>query len=131
MAPSISDYAEAKLLDAVFNSAPFCVTGDPYVSLHTGAPSEAAGSDGTEIVGGSYARKQVSWVNATSGAGTLDNSKHAFFTNMPACTLTHVGIWDAASAGNQLWSGALTTSKVVNSGDSFELGTGDIDVTLA
>ena len=128
---SIADYAESRLLDAVFSHTPFCVSSDPYVSLHTGAPAETSTADGTEIVGGSYARKQVSWTKSGATSGALDNSKHAYFTNMPACTLTHVAIWDAATTGNQLWSGALTTSKVVNSGDSFELATGDIDVTLA
>ena len=131
MAPSIADYAEARLLDSIFSHTPFCVSSDPFVSLHTGAPAESSASDGTEIIAGAnaYLRKQVSWTKSSATGGTLDNSKHAYWTNMPACTLTHVGIWD--SAGNQLWSGALTTSKVVNAGDSFEIATGDLDVTLS
>ena len=125
---SISNYLEAKLLDATFNSQPFAVTGDPYVSLHTGDPGETGLSVG-ELTSGTSPRKQVNFNNASGG--TLDNATHAYFTSVPGqFTITHIGVWDSLTGGNHLWSGALTTAKVVNQGDTFELGTNDIDVTL-
>ena len=122
---SISNYLENKLLDAVFNATAFNVTGDPYISLHTADPGETGAS---EVTGGSYARQQAAFGAAASGA--LSNSANIDFAGMPAVTVTHVGVWDAASAGNFLWGGALTASKVVNSGDTFRLPAADLDVTL-
>jgi len=49
---------------------------------------------------------------------------------MPACTVTHVGIWDAESSGNFLMGGSLDASKVVNAGDTFTIAAGDLDVSV-
>ena len=46
-------------------------------------------------------------------------------------TVTHVGIFDAASSGNLIAWAALTTSKAVTSGDVFRFNAGELDVTLA
>ena len=50
---------------------------------------------------------------------------------MPACTVTHIGIWDAASSGNLLYHGAVSSSKTVASGDTISLAVGQLTVTLA
>ena len=121
---SISNYCEDKLLDAVFNAASFSVA-TAYVSLHTADPGET-GAD--ECTGGSYIRQLGSFGAASGGA--LANDANCVFTLMPACTVTHAGIWDAESAGNCLWAGALAASKTLNAGDTFQINTGDLDVTL-
>jgi len=121
---SISDYLENELLDAVYNADAFSVT-TPYVSLHTADPGETGAS---EVTGGSYARQAGSFGVASGGA--VSNDALIEFTDMPACTVTHVGVWDAATAGNFLWGGALAASKTVNAGDTFQIPVGDLDVTL-
>ena len=121
---SISDYLENELLDAVFNAGAFSVT-TPYVSLHTADPGETGAS---EVSGGSYARQAGSFSVASGGA--VENDANINFTDMPATTVTHVGVWDAASAGNFLWGGALSASKTTNAGDTFQIASGDLDVTL-
>lgn len=121
---SISNYLENELLDAVFSAGAFSVT-TVYISLHTGDPGETGASEAT---GGSYARQSAAFDAAASGATA--NSGTISFTDMPAATITHVGVWDAVSAGNFLWGGALTASKTTNSGDTFQIPTGDLDVTL-
>jgi hypothetical protein len=122
---SISDYLELKILDKVFNATDFTVT-TPYVSLHTADPGE----DGSnEVTGGSYARQSGSF--GAPSAGAIANDAQIQFTSMPACTVSHVGIWDAVSGGNFLWGGAVTGgSKTVNSGDTFQINVGDLDVTV-
>jgi hypothetical protein len=95
------------------------------VSLHTADPGETGASEAT---GGSYARQSASFGAAASGA--IANDAAISFTAMPAATITHVGVWDASSAGNFLWGGALAASKTTNSGDTFTIPTGDLDVTL-
>jgi len=122
---SISDYLELKLLDAVFNSTSFVVTGDPWVSLHTADPGETGTS---ECTGGSYVRKQVPFNPAASGA--LDNAAAIVWASMPACTVAGAGIWDAETTGNFLWGGLVTPNKTLNAGDTFQINAGDLDVAL-
>ena len=121
---TISNYAENKILDAIFNATSFGLAGDPYVSLHTADPGETGAN---EVTGGSYARVQAGFDAAASGA--TSNTGAIAFTGMPACTVTHVAIWDAGAAGNCLWSGALDASKVVNAGDTSNIAAGALDVT--
>lgn len=121
---SISDYAELKLLDAVFNNISFAVP-TPHVSLHTADPGEDGAN---ECTGGSYVRQAGSFGAAAGGA--VSNDALIEFTDMPACTLTHAGVWDAASAGNFLWGGALSASKTVNAGDTAQIAIGELDATL-
>ena len=132
---TISDYAENKLLDAVFNSTSFSVVGDPYVSLHDGD----SGEDGANEIDGAgpndYARQQAAFGAAVAGA--VDNDAQIQWTNMPDCQagglfekLTHAGIWDALTAGNFLWGGPLTEEKNVNAGDTFTIPAAALDVTL-
>jgi hypothetical protein len=97
---SISDYAENKILDAIFNNVALAVT-TPFVSLHTADPGETGAS---EVAGGSYARQAGSFGAAASGDVT--NDAQIEFTNMPAVGGNGVvafGIFDAVSAGNALW----------------------------
>ncbi len=131
---TISDYAELKLLDAVFNSVAFNVTGDPYISLHDGDPGED-GSNEIVAGGNTYARQQAAF--GAAAAGAVDNDAEIQWTDMPDCEsagtneqLGWVGVWDAVSAGNFLWGGALTVAKNVNAGDTFTIAAADLDVTL-
>jgi hypothetical protein len=122
---SISDYYENKILDHMLRGTEFTPPSTVYVSLHTADPGETGAN---ELTGGGYSRKAVTF-NAPSG-GSMTNSADIDFPNMPAATITHVGLWDAASAGNFLWGGALTASKTTNSGDTFRIPAGQLTVSL-
>lgn len=132
---AMSDYLEQQILNHIFrNTAIFTPPANVYLALFTAAPSDSGG--GTEVSGGSYARKTVStttqWT-APGVAGLTDNINAQAFATATANwgTITHVGIFDAVTAGNLLFHGALTASKVVNSGDTFQFNAGDLDITLA
>jgi hypothetical protein len=134
MAGSMSDYLENKLTDHVFRGVAYTAPTHLYVALFTAAPSDSGG--GTEVSGGSYARvtldpSTTNWA-ATNGAGTTTNpssgtggttSNNSTITFPTATgswgTVTHVGIFDAATSGNLLFWGALTSSEVVNTGGTF------------
>jgi len=65
-----------------------------YGSLHTADP----GTTGTsEVTGGSpaYARKVITW--AVPSGGSVSGGTITF--DVPAGTFTHIGYWDAVSAG--------------------------------
>jgi hypothetical protein len=121
---SISNYLELKILDKVLRDSNFTVTS-VYVSLHTDDPGETGAN---EVTGGSYARQSCAFDPA--GSGLADNTAAVTFTDMPAETITHIGLWDDPTAGNFLWGGAATTPLTTNEGDTYQIGAGDLDVTL-
>ena len=126
---AMSNYLENKVLDYVLRDQADWAPAAVYLSLHTADPTDAG--TGAECSGGSYARQAITFNAAHATAGTIDNSSVEEFTNMPACTVTHIGVWDAASSGNLLFFGAVTASKAVGSGDTISLSEGSLDITLA
>ena len=130
----MSDYLEEQTLDYVLRGAAFTTPpdGSVYVSLHTGA----LGTDitGTEVVAGSYTyARQLCAFNAagTNAAGVTENTAVETWTNLPANTITHIGIWDAATSGNLLFHTAVDANKTVADGDTISIAVGAITVTLA
>lgn len=127
-----SDYLEDKVLDHVFGGSAYTAASTLYVGLYTAAPSDTGG--GTECSGGSYARKSMAamTVSGTSPTQATNGAAVEFVTATGSWgTVTHVGVFDAASSGNLLAWAALTTSKAVTSGDVFRFNAGELDITLA
>lgn len=124
-----SNFLEKALLDHVLKVAAYTVPTNVYVALFTTATADDG--TGTEVIGGSYARQTSTWSAATLGTGATSNSAAIAFTNMPACTVTHVALFDAVSGGNMLYHGALTSSQVVAAGNTFQFAIGDVDITEA
>jgi len=116
---SISNYYENKILDHMVRGTTF-TPPTVRLALHTADPGEA-GSTATEVTGGSYARKNVTF-GAASG-GTITLSSAADFAGMPSSTIKYVALWDSTKSGNCLWSGALTANKVVTTGDTLRITT--------
>jgi hypothetical protein len=117
-----SNYAENGLLDHILNVSALTQPTSLQLSLHTADPGE----DGTsnEVVGGSYAKQAITFGAASAGVSSMSNSPS--FTNMPAVTVSHIAIWDQGS--NCLFKGALSASKTVNSGDTYNQST--LTITL-
>ena len=128
---ALSDYAEKLLLDYSMTTGSVTRPTAWYVALYTSAPTDAGG--GTEVSGGGYARKAVTFAAATSGAGTTSNTGDVTWTASGAAfgTVVAIGIFDAASSGNLLWHGNMTASKTIADGDTLEFSAGNIDLTLA
>lgn len=129
---AFSDYLENKIADWLLRAQTFTPPATQYVALLTAAPSDAGG--GTEVSGGSYARVAVTsslanWAGtqssgsttASSGTGGTTSNNSALTFPAPTAnwgTVTHFGVYDASSAGNLLWWGALTQAKTINNGDA-------------
>ena len=133
-----SDYLENAVLDHVLGEGARNLTSPAtlYVGLFTDSGSTAANLEaGTltdEVSGNGYDRKTVDF-DAASG-GSTQNSATVTFD--PASggnwgEITHVAVLDAASAGNVLFYGAVTTPKTIEDGDTFQISTGNLTITLA
>ena len=132
---AFSDYAEAKILDLLFNGVAFTAPS-VWVALYTTDPTDA--KSGTEATGGSYARVRVyangggtpDWTLAAVDAPGYKIANHDDVTFPSATvswgTITHVGALDASTAGNLLMHGQLTTPKAVGVGDTFKFTAADL-----
>lgn len=103
-----------------------------YVALYTTDPG-VDGASGTEVSGGSYARKSVvaaDW-NAPTAANPSVVSNVNAITFVTATgnwgTVTHFGIWRVSSSGtaaDYLGGSSLTASQVVNTGNTASFAGG-------
>lgn len=124
---SFSNYLETELLDHVFAGNAYTSPSTVYVGLFTSNPDEDG--SGTEVSGNGYTRKSGTF--SVSGNTATTTAAIEFPTATGSWgTITHIGIYDAASSGNLLAYAALTASKAIASGDVFRIPTGDIDITL-
>ena len=126
---AMSNYLENKVLDYVLRDQADWAPAAVYLALHTADPTDAA--SGAEVSGGSYARQACAFDAAHATNGNTANTDAESFTNMPACTVTHIGVWDAASSGNLLFHTAVDTSKAVLVGDTISVAAGAVTITLA
>lgn len=124
---SLTDTAENRTLDWLTGNATTAPSGSLKVALVTANGSDAAA--GTEVTGGSYARQTVTF--SASASGATSNVGSLTWTGMPACTVVGVEVWDSAGSPVRWWWGALAASKAVNSGDTFTIAAGDLDLTMA
>jgi large exoprotein involved in heme utilization and adhesion len=130
VADNLTDTAENLILDWInVVGTPTRPTSPLKCRLMTANGSDSSG--GTEVTnsgGSTYASQNVTL--ATASGGATSNSGALTFANMPAVTVVGVEIWDSAGSPVRLWYGALTASKTVNLGDTFEIPTGDLDLTI-
>ena len=100
-----------------------------YVALFTSNPAEDASGTEVSTSGTAYARQSVTF--SVSG-NTATNTAAIEFPTATASygTVTHVGVFDASSAGNLIAYAALTTSKAIDTGDVLRLPANDLDVTM-
>lgn len=138
---AFSDYLENKLLDATLRGLSYTSPEKTYIALFTSNPTDAgtASREVQKTQWPSYAR-----VDATGGvlaseawtaptAGSTSNTKEVTFTPVDgsqSITITHMGIYDAATGGNLLFHAALTQPKTLEPSDVLSMGIGAITVAL-
>lgn len=98
-----------------------------WISLHTAEP--VVGGASNEVTGTNYSRELVNptdWTtpaNKSTGTGvtlTFDTAGSNWGT------ITHVGVYDAATGGNLLWWGALNVQRTVNTGETLAFSAGNL-----
>lgn len=126
---AMSDYLENEILDHILGTGAYTMPATVYVGLSTGSFNDD--NSGTELTGNGYARESISFGAAASG--TASNSGAVEFSAATGSwgTVSHFGLFDASSSGNLLIHGALTASKVIDTGDILKIAVGDMDITAA
>jgi hypothetical protein len=141
---AMSDYLENKLVDHLFRAQTLSAPATLHIGLLTSAPSDSGG--GTEVSGNNYARVAVTsslanWAGTQSAASTTASSGSGGQTSNNAAitfptpsgnwgTVSHFGIFDAASGGNLLFHGALTIAKTINQSDTVSFPAASLTITF-
>lgn len=138
----LSPYADQAILNSLFgktsNFGALATAPTIYVALSTTTPSVSGSSvtNVTEPSGGAYARVSTAatdWNAATEAApAVLTNANAVSFPKATASwgTVTYGVLYDAATAGNVLGYGALSTSTAVATNDTFSIPASDLSVDL-
>ena len=135
-----SNYLENALLNHVLTSTGYTAPTTRFLALFNNTSGNAAANleagtltDETGTSGTAYARQAVTFA-AASGGSSATNATVTF----PAATanwgtITHVAVMDGgtAGAGNVLFWGAVTTSKTIETGDTFQVTSGNLTISLA
>lgn len=114
-----------KWLDMLGATA-FTAPTNTYVKLHTGDP----GAAGTTAASTNTTRVILAWSAASAGAKAITATLPSWATWASGSeTITHVSVWDNLTAGNFLFSVALTASKPVTNGDTLNLTSLSVSIT--
>lgn len=129
-----SNYLEDKLLNWIkgtaFGTAPVAV----YVGLFNGDPLDTA-AGGTEVtttirVAGRVAVTFGAITTSATGNSMANNADVDFGNAAAGATMSHFGVFDAPSAGNLLYSAALTGgSQSVSIGTSVKFLAGSLTIS--
>ena len=138
-----SNYLENKILDHVLKFGNGSVTvgtgagyAPPavlYLALYTASPGEAgAHTNEVSTSGTAYARQSVTFASAASGASATNATVTFPTATANFGTITHVAVVDndVEGAGNVLFYGAVTTSKTIETGDTFQVSSGNLTISL-
>ena len=132
-----SDYLEDAVLNHVLTGTAYTSPNATlYISLHTGDPLDD-NSGATEVDSvvddTAYVRQSAAFSAAASGVAATSTAQTfvavVYGSGAAPYTVTHVGVYDASSAGNLLFSSALTPARTLNVGEIASFDTAAITVT--
>ena len=133
MAGSLSDFAENEILDHLLSAATYTAPATLYLAVFTAAPTDAGG--GTEVTGGSYARLAVTndatnFPAAVAGAKSNGVALTMVTASASWGTIVAYALFDASSAGNMIGWADLTSSVLINNGDTLRFAAGALTYSL-
>jgi len=121
----LTDYARNLLARALAGRGP-TLPAQVFAALGTGG-SDAGGLTGEPAAGG-YARQRVAFTG-TGLQSSTDTLRFSF--TAPAGTLTHIGLFDAATGGNALTWSALAQPAAVTTAGNVTIAAGALTLTAA
>jgi hypothetical protein len=132
-----SDYTAQATINYLLLGTPMPTVSNRYLALFTADPKDDNSGTANEVSGTWYARQVAnSWTSPVSNpdgsSGTVTkNSAQISYSAVTgsSVTVTYWGLYDAATGGNLLFSGALTTPKTLNVSDVLTLAAEQLVMT--
>ena len=133
-----SNFLENRVLDHVLRVAAYTQPSGLWLALFNNTSGNAATNleagtltDETSTSGSAYGRKTVTFAAASSGTSATNATVTFDAATANWGTITHVAVMDAATSGNVLFWGAVTTPKTIETGDTFQVTSGNLTIALA
>jgi hypothetical protein len=133
-----SNYLENKVLDHVLTATAYTAPGTRYLALFNNTSGNAATNlesgtltDEVTASGSAYLRKTVTFAAASGGTSATNATVTFDAATASWGSVTHVAVMDASTAGNVLFWGAVTTAKTIDTGDTFQVTSGNLTISLA
>ena len=122
---ALTNYGEDLALDTL-------LAGTVYIALHTGDPGEDADqNEVTTAQDADYARKSATFAAGTGPRTLSAPVSWTVASTSAGYTVTHISIWDAATAGNPLFKGPLLWPVSLVADEAFDwLGPGTLVIEL-
>lgn len=136
---SATETAELQLLNYLLTTQSVTRPTNWYIGLHTGDPGELGTANELTIGSNAYARTAVTFNaadNPSTGICFVDNSAAVTFPTASGGawgTISHISVWTdqtSTSSADVIIKGALTASKTVSDGDTFQIQAGNLVITL-
>lgn len=107
-----------KWLDMLGGTA-FTAPATTATKLHTGDPGASATANASSVT----TRPALTWSAAASGSKAITTTLPSWsnWAGTNGEVVSHISVWDSTTAGNFLYSFALTVSKTLNTGDTLNL----------
>jgi hypothetical protein len=140
-----SNYLETKLLDHTlrYGTAPYVAPTTLYLALFNTNGTTQQTSDRIEagtltdevLTTGStaYARRPVTFAAASGGSAATNDPVTFDPATASWGTVTHIAVMNGATRGlgDVLFYGTVTVSKTIDAGDTFQVSTGNLTISLA
>ncbi len=129
---AFSNYLEDALINATLRGTTFTApsVGSLHLALFTADPTDA-NLTANEVVAAWYSRKTTgSWTAPSNGVSTNVAAITFDAVTGAQVTITHLGVYDSASAGNLLYHTPLVQSKTLDIGDVLSFAIGAVTITL-
>ena len=127
---ALSGTIETAILNHFLGTSAYTFVGTIYCALFTTTPTMPAGTGGTEVSGGAYARQPMAFTATGSGPAVASNSGLVQFPTATAAwgTIVGAGLYTALTGGTLIDAGALAVSKTIGTGDVFAFPIGNYTV---
>ena len=115
---AFSNYMEEKIVEHFLRNNPITPPATIYIGLFESNPGE--GNTGTETSYVGYARQPSTWTPIDSNGQTKNTGAVTFPANgnsAASVTITHLALFDSATAGNMLLYAQLSSPKTLSPGD--------------
>lgn len=127
-----SNYLEEAILNYFFRNQTVAQPTTLYLALYINDPTDA--DTGTEVSGGGYSRKQVTFEAPvqTGGKAVISNNAKIEFdiATTDWGSVTHWGIRTAASGGSLLCRGSFSRVENVQSGNRLTIEIGNLQISM-
>lgn len=114
----IAVFLANRWLDTVGGTA-FTTIAASFIKLHTADPGAAAAT----AASANTTRVSATWAAASAGSKAISNTPTWASWASGSETISHISDWDASTAGNAVFTAALTVAKAVTNGDTLTLAT--------